>query len=268
RRGLGRGRSAAAERGEPAATAVSGLLPLGLGLHFRPATLAAGVATATAAGAAGYRRATLFLTFLKLGSVIYGSGYVLLAFPCDDFVTHLHWLTSPQLIDAVAVGQFTPEPVFTTATFIGYLTGGWAGGLVATVVIFLPAFVFSAIVLRLVPLAKRALIVRAALDGVNAAAVGLMAAVTLQLGKAAVVDVPTALNGLVALALLYRFRWNSAWFVLGGAAAGLAVRAIQPAPFLAIPRCRASAAAGAGGQSSAPTLGMSAFRLGVADVFA
>ncbi len=185
--------------------------------------LAGGAAAATAAH---YRPTTLFLTFLKIGAVIYGSGYVLLAFLRDDFVSHLHWLTSRQLIDAVAVGQFTPGPVFTTATFIGYLTGGWGGGLVATLGIFLPSFCFCAIVLRLVPLTRRSTAVRAGLDGVNAAALGLMAAVTLQLGRAAIVDVPTALIAAVALALLLRYAWNSAWFVLAGALSGLAVKTL------------------------------------------
>ncbi len=188
---------------------------------------AAGATAATAAGvAARYSPTTLFLTFLKIGAVIYGSGYVLLAFLRDDFVSRLHWLTSRQLIDAVAVGQFTPGPVFTTATFIGYLTGGWGGGLVATLGIFLPSFCFCAVVLRLVPLTRRSVAVRAGLDGVNAAALGLMAAVTLQLGRAAVVDVPSALIAAVALMLLLRHSWNSAWFVLAGALSGLAIKTL------------------------------------------
>jgi chromate transporter len=151
---------------------------------------------------------------------------VLLAFLRNDFVTRLHWLTTKQLIDAVAVGQFTPGPVFTTATFVGYLTGGWLGGLLATLAIFLPSFFFCAIVLRLVPLTKRWPLVRSGLDGVNAAAIGLMAAVTLQLGKAAIVDVPAALLALVALAICVRWPINSAWLVLAGAAAGLAIKTL------------------------------------------
>lgn len=217
------------------------LLPLGGFLRHGPraadllhaalrrpaATAAAGVVAAAAAGTATrYSPLTLFLTFLKIGTIIYGSGYVLLAFLRDDFVTRLHWLTSQQLIDAVAVGQFTPGPVFTTATFIGYLKGGWGGGLVATLGIFLPSFFFCAIILRLVPLTKRWPVVRIALDGINAAALGLMAAVTLQLGKAAIIDLPTALIAAAALVLLLRFKWNSAWFVLAGAVSGLAVKAL------------------------------------------
>jgi len=222
------------------ATAPSLLPPTGLLLGLRrgveqlqgrvrlpAAALGAGTAAAAAgAAAAAYSPLALFLTFLKIGAIIYGSGYVLLAFLRDDFVTRLHWLTSQQLIDAVAVGQFTPGPVFTTATFIGYLTGGWGGGLVATLGIFLPSFFFCAIVLRLVPLTKRWPLVRTGLDGINAAAIGLMAAVTLQLAKAAVVDVPTGLIAALALGLLLRFKWNSAWFVMAGALSGLAAKAI------------------------------------------
>ncbi len=182
--------------------------------------------TAAVTTAAGYSPLTLFLTFLKIGAILYGSGYVLLAFLRDDFVTRLHWLTNQQLIDAVAVGQFTPGPVFTTATFVGYLTGGWGGGLIATIGIFLPSFFFCAIVLRLVPLTRRWPLIRTGLDGVNAAALGLMAAVTLQLGRAAIVDLPTALIAALALILLLRFRWNSAWFILAGAFSGLLLKAV------------------------------------------
>ncbi len=112
-----------------------------------PLTTAAPVAV----GAVGFSLAVLFLTFLKIGATLHGSGYVLLAFLRDDFVHRLGWLTDHQLLDAIAVGQFTPGPVFTTATFIGYLIGGWLGGIVATVGIFLPAFIFAAAVYPVVP---------------------------------------------------------------------------------------------------------------------
>src|SRR5205823_3459286 len=112
-----------------------------------PPDLLAQVATP----AAGFSLGALFLTFFKIGATLYGSGYVLLAFLHDDLVTRLGWLTDQQLLDAVAVGQFTPGPVFTTATFIGYLVGSWPGALVATVAIFLPSFVFVAVVYPLVP---------------------------------------------------------------------------------------------------------------------
>jgi chromate transporter len=160
--------------------------------------------------------ARLFLVFLKIGSVLYGSGYVLLAFLRSDFVVRLGWLTDQQLLDAVAIGQFTPGPVFTTATFIGYLLGGWPGALLATVGIFLPAFIFVAAVNPLVPRLRRSPWLGALLDGVNAAALGLMAAVTWELARAAVVDGVTLALALAAAVLLLRFKVNSTWLVLGG----------------------------------------------------
>ena len=173
--------------------------------------------------AVAYSHLRLFLTFLKIGSVLYGSGYVLLAFLRNDFVERYGWLTEEQLIDAVAVGQFTPGPVFTAATFVGYLTGGFPGAILATVAIFLPAFVFVAIANPLLPRLRRSPWIGAALDGVNLAALGLMAAVLWELGRAAIVDLPTALLALGAAGLLIRYRVNSAWLVLGGALAGLAL---------------------------------------------
>ena len=167
---------------------------------------------------------TLFLTFLKIGAVTYGSGYVLLAFLRSDFVVHLRWLTDQQLIDAIAVGQVTPGPVFTTATFIGYLTGGLRGALLATLGIFLPSFIFVALIYPFISRVRRSPTARAFLDGVTAAALGLMAAVTWQLGRAAIVDLPTALMALLAFGLLVRRRPNSAWLVLGGGLLGVAVK--------------------------------------------
>jgi chromate transporter len=160
--------------------------------------------------------ARLFLVFLKIGSVLYGSGYVLLAFLRSDFVVRLGWLTDQQLLDAVAIGQFTPGPVFTTATFIGYLLGGWPGAFLATVGIFLPSFIFVAAVNPLVPRLRRSPWLGALLDGVNAAALGLMAAVTWELARAAVVDGVTLVLALAAAVLLLRFKVNSTWLVLGG----------------------------------------------------
>jgi chromate transporter len=158
----------------------------------------------------------LFLNFLKIGSVLYGSGYVLLAFLRNDFVQRLGWLTDQQLLDAVAIGQFTPGPVFTTATFIGYVLAGWPGAVLATAGIFLPSFIFVAAVNPLVPRLRRSPWMGALLDGVNAAALGLMAAVTWELGRAAVVDWVTLLLALLAAVLLVRFKVNSTWLVLGG----------------------------------------------------
>jgi chromate transporter len=165
----------------------------------------------------------LFLVFLKVGALLYGSGYVLLAFLRGDLVDNLGWLTDAQLTDAVAVGQMTPGPLFSTATFVGYVLGGLAGAGVATVGIFLPSFVFVAATGPLVRRARDSAWTSAFLDGVNVAAIGLMAGVTWQLGRDAIVDVPTAILFLVALGLLLRFRLNSAWIVLAGAGAGLAL---------------------------------------------
>jgi chromate transporter len=164
---------------------------------------------------------TLFLTFLKIGAVLYGSGYVLLAFLRGDFVERLGWLTDQQLLDAVAVGQFTPGPVFTTATFVGYLVAGVPGAVLATLGIFLPSFFFVAALHPLVPRLRRSPWTAALLDGVNVAVLGLMAGVAWQLGRDAIVDPLTALLALVAAALLIRFRVNSAWLVLGGGVIGL-----------------------------------------------
>jgi chromate transporter len=166
----------------------------------------------------------LFLSFLKVGSVVFGSGYVLLAFLQAEFVHHLRWLSDKQLIDAVAVGQFTPGPLFTTATFIGYVVAGWAGAAVATVGIFLPGFVLVAVSGPLIPRLRRSRVAAAALDGVVAGSLALMAVVTWQLGKAAIVDWTTlAVFGGSLIALL-GFRVNSAWVVVAAAVVGWFVR--------------------------------------------
>jgi chromate transporter len=164
---------------------------------------------------------TMFGVFLKVGSVLFGSGYVLLAFLRADLVERLHWLTPQQLIDAVAVGQITPGPVFTTATFIGYILAGPAGAATATFGIFLPAFVFVALSGPLVPRLRKSPAAGAVLDGVNVASLALMALVTLQLGRSALIDPVTVALFFVSAFLLLRFRVNSAWLVLGGAAIGL-----------------------------------------------
>ncbi|HLU34724.1 MAG TPA: chromate efflux transporter [Thermomicrobiales bacterium] len=164
-----------------------------------------------------YTGLRLFLTFLKIGSVLYGSGYVLVAFIHNDFVERLGWLTETQLLDAVAVGQFTPGPVFTTATFVGYVVGGFTGAVVATLGIFLPAFIFVAVAHSLMNRLMALPWVRSLLDGVNVAAIGLMAAVAVVLARDAVVNVLTALLFVVAFILLIRFRVNSALLVAAGA---------------------------------------------------
>jgi chromate transporter len=187
---------------------LSGLLPL---LPF---------AGGAAGGVVPFGLLPLFLFFLKVGSVLYGSGYVLLAFLRADLVARRGWLTEDQLLDAVAVGQVTPGPVFTTATFVGYVLGGTPGAVVATIGIFLPAFVFVALSGPLVPWIRRTPVAGAFLDGVNAGSIALMALVSAQLARAAVVDLPTAAIAVASAVLLLRFRASPAWLVPAGGAAG------------------------------------------------
>lgn len=162
----------------------------------------------------------LFLNFLKIGSVLYGSGYVLLAFLRADFVLRLGWLTDQQLLDAVAIGQVTPGPLFTAATFIGYLLGGMPGALLATLGIFLPSFIFVAISNPLIPKIRSSIWAGSLLDGVNASALGLMAAVTFQLAGSSLTDLYTLLVAIISLFLLLRYKINSTWLIAGGALAG------------------------------------------------
>ena len=178
-----------------------------------------GVVAMTAASAAvPFGLLRLFLVFAKIGSVLFGSGYVLLAFLRADLVQRLRWLTEAQLLDAIAIGQITPGPVFTTATFIGYVLGRSAGAAVATLGIFLPAFVFVAVSGPLVPRLRRSRLAGAVLDGVNVASLALMAMVGWQLGRAAIVDAATVGIALASVIALARFRVNSAWLIgLGGA---------------------------------------------------
>jgi chromate transporter len=189
----------------------------GAALFFPPVLLAPGPPLV----AASFSLGALFLVFLKIGAVLYGSGYVLLAFLRADFVDRLGWLTEGQLLDAVAVGQITPGPVFTTATFVGYLLGGAPGAAVATLAIFLPAFFFVALSGPLVPRIRRSPIAGAFLDGVNVASLALMAVVTWHLGRAALVDLTTVLLAATSALVLLRFRVNTAWLVLAGGLAGL-----------------------------------------------
>lgn len=180
------------------------------------------IAAAVASGAGvSFGLWPLFLFFLKVGAVLYGSGCVLLAFLRADLVERWHWLTEAQLLDAVPIGQFTPGPVFTTATFIGYLLGGVPAALLATLGIFLPAFVFVALSGPLIPRLRRSPVAGAFLDGVNVASLALMAVVTWQLGRAALVDATTLAFAVISAVLLLRYRVNSAWLVLGGGALGL-----------------------------------------------
>ncbi|MEO0407485.1 MAG: chromate efflux transporter, partial [Cyanobacteria bacterium P01_A01_bin.135] len=168
----------------------------------------------------------VFLFFLKIGSVLYGSGYVLLAFLQEDLVERSGWLTSQQLLDAIAIGQFTPGPVFTTATFVGYLLAGNLGAIAATIGIFLPAFLLVGLINPWVPALRRSPWFGALLDGVNAASLGLMAVVTYTLARTALVDVPTVLLAVAAIVAVFKFKVNSAWVVLVGALVGFLLQAL------------------------------------------
>lgn len=180
-------------------------------------TLMAAAATVTAVPVTLTR---LTLAFLKIGSILFGSGYVLLAFLRADFTERWGWLTEQELIDAVTVGQVTPGPVFTTATFIGYLLGGWTGAALATIAIFAPGFVFVAVTQPLIPRLRQSAVASALLDGVVAASLGLMVAVSWHLGRTAIVDGPTLLLLVAAGVLLAWWKPNSTWLIAGGAAAG------------------------------------------------
>jgi chromate transporter len=172
------------------------------------------------AGSIAFSLPVLFLNFLKIGATLYGSGYVLLAYLRADFVRSLGWLTDKQLIDAIAIGQVTPGPVFTTATFIGYLLGGFPGAIMATAGIFLPSFIFVAAASLLINRVRNSPWTAGFLDGVNVASLGLMLGVTIQLGFTAILDPLTILIALVSLFLLLRFKVNSTWLIAGGALIG------------------------------------------------
>ena len=227
------------------AVAIASLIAVALGVHelivlavaallcgslaMRPSMSAAailalstgGSVTAIAAAVpASFSLSTLFWVFAKIGSVLFGSGYVLLAFLRADFVERLGWLTEQQLLDAVAVGQVTPGPVFTTATFIGYVLGGVPGAVVATLGIFLPAFVFVALSGPLVPRLRRSALAGAALDGVNVASLALMAFVTWQLARATLTEwLPIALCAGSFIAIVH-YRINATWLIVMAAAIG------------------------------------------------
>lgn len=193
----------------------------------KPAACSAGVlgflsaGTATAVGIV-----PLCLYFLKIGAVLFGSGYVLLAVLRADLVVRLHWLTDAQLLDAIAVSQATPGPFFTVATFIGYLLAGWKGAALATLGMFLPAFVYVAVTAGFLPKLRQSPVASAFLDGVNATAVALMGFVGWQFARAAMVNVPAVILALVSLVLVFRYKANSVWLVLGGALLGMLLRAV------------------------------------------
>jgi chromate transporter len=194
--------------------------------RFRSSTgpLPLGVASAgVVAGAAPFTLSGLFFFFLKVGSVLFGSGYVLLAFLRADLVERWHWLTNGQLLDAVTAGQLTPGPVFTTATFIGYVLAGGKGAVLATLGIFLPAFFFVAASAPLMPRLRASQTAGALLDGVNMASLALLAWVTWELFRSAWVDATTVVLGLASLLLLFAARLNPAWIVIGAGLMGVLV---------------------------------------------
>jgi chromate transporter len=197
----------------PRTALLPSLLPISVSLTLSAVVPAAAVVSVSLL--------SLFLVFFKVGSVVFGSGYVLLAFLKADLVDHRNWLTNSQLLDAVAVGQVTPGPVFTTATFIGYLLAGLPGAAYATLGIFLPGFLLVAISGPLIPWLRRSSLASRFLDGVNVAALALMAVVTWQLGRASIRDWATAGLAVLSAVLLLRFRLNSFWLIAVGAVAGL-----------------------------------------------
>jgi len=185
---------------------------------------AAGVASGTVTAAA--TTTGVFVYFLKIGALLFGSGYVLLAVLREDLVTRMHWLTESQLLDGIAVSQATPGPFFTVATFLGYVLSGWYGAGLATIGMFVPAFTYVAITANVLPRLRKSPTASAFLDGVNAAAVALMAFVGFQFAREAVVTPLAAVIAAASAVLAFRFRVNSAWLILAGAVCGLVVRMV------------------------------------------
>lgn len=191
-----------------------------LPILFQDTTRTGAAATGAAGAAASVSLWKLGLFFLKVGAILYGSGYVLVAFLQGDLVQNYGWLTQQELLDAIAIGQFTPGPVLSTSTFIGYVIEGVPGAVVATLGIFLPSFFFVLILNPLVPRLRESVWTAAFLDAVNVSAVALMAAVTIELGAETLTNWPAwVIAGLSALGAVV-FRLNAAWLVLGGAALG------------------------------------------------
>jgi chromate transporter len=163
----------------------------------------------------------VFFYFLKIGALLFGSGYVLLAVLREDLVTRFHWVSESQLMDAVAVSQATPGPFFTVATFLGYVLSGWKGAALATLGMFVPAFVYVAVTANFLPRLRKSPTASAFLDGVNAAAVALMAFVGFQFARQSVMSPLAAAIALAGAVLAFRYKVNSAWLILGGAVVGL-----------------------------------------------
>ncbi|MGA3071491.1 MAG: chromate efflux transporter [Terracidiphilus sp.] len=208
----------------PGAAGLAGLAPAPMTMETGRAAGGAVLGGGAAVGTVGLF--PILLIFLKMGVVVFGSGYVLLTFFKADLVDRLHWVTGPQLLDAVTAGQVTPGPVFATATFLGYQLRGWAGAAVATAAIFLPSFLMAGLVGALTVQIRKSKLAAAFLDGVNAAAVALMAFVALALGRATLIDGLTWALCLASVALLVRFRINATCLILAGAALGLLLRGV------------------------------------------
>jgi len=205
--------------GKPASSSAAAFVAGGTGLTG----VIAGTGLATT-----FSFTALFLVFLKIGAILFGGGYVLVALIRSNLVAHLGWINERQLLDSIAMGQVTPGPLSTTATFIGYLLGGFPGAVIATVAIFLPAFFFVAISGPLVPRLRQSPLAGAVLDGVNVAALALIAVVTWQLFRSAVVDWTTLVLAGLSFFLLIRYRVNSVWLVLGGALIGVGATWLHP----------------------------------------
>jgi chromate transporter len=193
------------------------------GIAAAAASAAGGVAVSATVAAA--TTAGVFAYFLKIGALLFGSGYVLLAVLREDLVARMHWLSESQLLDGIAVSHATPGPFFTVATFLGYVLSGWRGAGLATVGMFVPAFVYVAVTANVLPRLRKSPTASAFLDGVNAAAVALMALVGLQFAREVVVTPLAAVIAAISALLAFRFRVNSAWLILGGAVCGLVVKA-------------------------------------------
>jgi chromate transporter len=177
-------------------------------------------ASVSAAGIAGISLWKLGLFFLKIGSVLYGSGYVLVAFLEGGLVKDYGWLTNQQLLDAIAIGQFTPGPVLSTATFVGYVLSGIPGATVATAAIFLPSFLFVLVLNPIIPRLRASKVMSAFLDAVNVSAIGLMAAVVISLAGRTLTDWRAIVIAIVAAIAGIRFKLNNVWLILGGAVTG------------------------------------------------
>jgi chromate transporter len=188
------------------------------------AAVASAAGAAASASAAAATTTGVLVYFLKIGALLFGSGYVLLAVLREDLVTRMHWLSESQLLDGIAVSQATPGPFFTVATFLGYLLSGWRGAAVATVGMFIPAFVYVAVTATILPRLRKSPTASAFLDGVNAAAVALMALVGFQFAREAVAKPLAAVIAVASALLAFRFKVNSAWLILGGALCGLIVK--------------------------------------------